>query len=310
MQLRASTTADRQAIARLIHESTNHWYVSNGRSVVFDNDPADTAVFFDVYQALDPDCAVLAEENGSIIGSCFYHPRQTHMSLGIMNVHRDHFGKGVARRLLSRIIDLAEAKQLPLRLVSSAMNLDSFSLYTRAGFTPQAAYQDMMVSVPRDGLVVPSDLLNEIMHGLTVRDATMADVPPMAEVEMDMAGIRREKDYRYFIANEPGFWHVTICEDEHGRMQGWLASSAHPGCNMVGPGVARTQQAAAALLVAELDQHRGRSPMFLVPVTSSDLVRTMYKLGARNCEIHFSQVRGRSEPMRGVCMPTFLPETA
>ena len=62
-----------------------------------------------------------------------------------MNVHPNHFGRSVAGRLLRHIIEVADAKQQPLRLVSSAMNLDSFSLYTRAGFVPQAAYQDMIL---------------------------------------------------------------------------------------------------------------------------------------------------------------------
>ena len=67
---------------------------------------------------------------------------------------------------------------------------------------------------------------------------------------------------------------------------------------------------AAALLGAELDRHRGRTPVFLVPVDCAELVRAAYGWGARNCELHFSQIRGRAEPIRGVLMPTFLPETA
>jgi hypothetical protein len=36
----------------------------------------------------------------------------------------------------------------------------------------------------------------------------------------------------------------------------------------------------------------------------------MYALGARNCELHFSQVRGQWPGLDGVNMPTFMPETA
>lgn len=310
MQVRSVTAADREAVAKLIHASTNHWYVSNGRPAIFRGDPLDAAVFFDVYQALDPDCALVVEEDGQIIGSCFYHPRETHMSLGIMNVHGDHFGKGVARKLLSEIIALAESRRLPLRLVSSAMNLDSFSLYTRAGFTPRCAYQDMTISVPAEGLHVPAALKQAIAAAkLILRNATPDDAPAMADLERELMGIRREKDYRYFIANEPGFWHVSVCEDAAGQLQGFCASSAHPACNMVGPGVARTPIAAAALLLRELDHQRGRSPVFLVPVDQRELVAMMYALGARNCELHFTQVRGECPPMRGVNMPTFLPES-
>ena len=79
---------------------------------------------------------------------------------------------------------------------------------------------------------------------------------------------------------------------------------------MLGPGVIRTEQQAAALIHMELDRHRGRTPVFLVPVDRYGLVRQMYDWGARNCELHFCQVRGRFQPYQGINMPTFLLETA
>jgi hypothetical protein len=35
----------------------------------------------------------------------------------------------------------------------------------------------------------------------------------------------------------------------------------------------------------------------------------MYDWGARNCELHFCQVRGEFQAFRGISMPSFLPET-
>ena len=77
----------------------------------------------------------------------------------------------------------------------------------------------------------------------------------------------------------------------------------------VGPGVARDETVGAALLVRELDLHRGRWPVFLLPVECAELVRLAYRLGGRNVEMHAAQVRGESEPFRGVSFPTFMPET-
>ena len=79
---------------------------------------------------------------------------------------------------------------------------------------------------------------------------------------------------------------------------------------MLGPGVARREEQAAALILRELNQYRGRQPLFLVPADCGHLVRLLYGWGARNCELHVSQVRGESVPARGVIMPTFLPESA
>ena len=48
----------------------------------------------------------------------------------------------------------------------------------------------------------------------------------------------------------------------------------------------------------------------MVPVECVALVQTLYRWGARNCEIHFAQVRGEYRSASGVVMPTFMPETA
>ncbi len=305
--LRRMRPDDWEEVATLIHLSTNHWYQASGKGSVFACSPADCEVYCRTYEALDPGCCVVAESRsrpesvrgGRIVGSCFYHPRPTHLSLGIVNVHPSWFGRGIARRMLDEVIALAEADGLPLRLVSSAMNLDSFSLYTRAGFTPRTAFQDMALSVPEAGLGPVSP---------NVRPATPEDVPAMAALERELVGIEREKDYRHFLSNADGIWHTSVWEDEQG-IRGFLASVNTPASHMLGPGVAADEDIALALILAELDRCRGRAPVFLVPVEASGLVARLYALGAKNLEIHFAQVRGAWTRPRGVVMPTFLPET-
>jgi ribosomal protein S18 acetylase RimI-like enzyme len=220
------------------------------------------------------------------------------VALGIMNVHPNYFGQGIARRLLGFVIDFAEQAGKPVRLVSSAMNLDSFSLYTRAGFVPRTAYQDMYV--PSPALTAPHN---------SIRPATLADVAALTTLELELNGISREQDYRYFVENQDGIWHVSVWENKQGDLDGFLVSVAHPGSNMLGPGISRTQAQAAALIEAELAHHPGRTPVFLVPVQCTELVQRMYAIGARNCELHFAQVRGAWQEPTGVVMPTFMPET-
>jgi GNAT superfamily N-acetyltransferase len=303
--LRTMQPGDRLAVAELICLSTNAWYQAHGHGLIFPNGPETTELHFDVYHSLEGSSGWVAEDqrSGMIIGSCFQHIRPTHVSLGIMNVHPNHFGRGVARALLNRIIETARQEEKPLRLVSSAMNLDSYSLYTRAGFVPRHAYQDMYLAVPETGLDVTVLKMDQ------VRPATLDDVPRMAEAELAVSGIRRNSDYRHFIENPEGIWHVSVFESAKGRLEGFLVSCGHPGVNMIGPGVMRDDEVCAALLLAELDQHRGRSPVFLLPVERNALVRQVYAWGGRNCEMHFSQVLGDFTPFQGVNMPTFLPET-
>lgn len=305
--VRNMAEADHAAVAALIFHSTNAWYLKHRGFAIFGDDPAVANVFVQTYSQLPGSYCQLAvdDRSGEIIGSCFVHPRATHLSLGIMNVHPDHFGKGIARVLLGQVTALADQRDMPVRLVSSAMNLDSFSLYTRAGFVPRRTYQDMFIEVPAAGLPFA---LPRTAERLTTRPATLDDLPAIVALERRVSGIEREDDHRHFLNNTQGFWHASVAW--HGEeLVGYLASSADPGCNMLGPGVAVDEDAAAAVIHAELNQQRGRRPVFLVPVECSQLVRLLYEWGARNCELHVHQVRGRCTPFAGVTLPSFLPES-
>jgi len=292
-------------VAELVRVSTNHWYESHTGGAIFTGPPDAMLLFCQVYEALDPGFCVVAEDGrtGRLAGSCFYRQRETHVSLGIMNAHPDFFGQGVAKRLLKHITDYADERRLPIRLVSSAINLDSFSLYSRAGFVPRTPFQDMIFEVPSEGLGISVDGADR------VRPATADDVEAIVALEDELVGIRREKDYRFFIDNAMGIWHTLVLEGDDGRLAGFLGSVAHPGSNLFGPGVMRDEATAAALIAAQLDHHRGRSPVFLVPCQASHLVQTLYRWGVRNCELHFAQVRGAFRTPTGLIMPTFMPET-
>jgi len=42
---------------------------------------------------------------------------------------------------------------------------------------------------------------------------------------------------------------------------------------------------------------------------NSPVVQALYAWGARNCEVHFAQIKGKFQAFNGVIMPTFMPET-
>lgn len=304
MNLRPMTSQDRSEVADLIYVSTNYWYQARGRPAVFQGGPGVADVFYQVYNALEPGCAVVAEntKTGRLMGSCFYHPRKHHVSLGIMNVHPNYFGCGVARALLDYIIDYTDKNGYEaLRLTQSAQNLDSFSLYTKAGFVPRFAYQDMVIT--------PGSTHFSASGRERVRDATLEDIAGMAALEMEVSGITREQDYRYCLANELGIWHVSVYESAGGALEGFLISSRHPASSRLGPCVALSESQATALIVRALERYRGGCAYLLVPVDCERLVRQMYGWGARNSELCFGQVRGKFKPAQGVNMPAFLPET-
>ena len=306
--IRLKKAEDDAAVAALICDSLNVWYKKNrGFEQVVPSAEAAT-LYARVYDALDPDCCVVAEdaETGKIAGSCFFHPRPTHVSLGIMTVAPEYFGRKVSSKLLKYIVDVAERRNQPLRLVSSAMNLDSFSSYNRAGFVPTAVFQDMTVAVPAEGFPVDAPA------GTTIRPATPEDVPALVALETEIYGIDRSKDFAYFIENKDGIWGLSVLvDDATGEICGFVGSVKDPGSAMVGPGAARTEAQAAALIRTELNRYAGKwSPIFLIPTDAKELRAAMYALGAKNTEIHVAQVRGEAGPRNGVVLPTFMPETA
>lgn len=306
MELRVMTPEDRSEVAELIYGSLNTWYKYHGGSEIFTGSPKITEVFYEVYNDLTPGCTVVAvnPENGRLMGSCFYHPREHHVSLGIMNVHPNYFGRGIGGAMLKHIIDYTEKNGYKaLRLTQSAMNLDSFSLYNRYGFVPRISYQDMCVKVPDKGFN------GQAPKSDSVRDASLEDVSAISELEKEISGICREIDYRYCIENKRGYWHTSVVENSSGGIDGFMVSCGHEAFNMLGPCFAKTEEDVFAMIMRELNQYKGRSPVVLIPTQSEKLVRKMYDLGARNCEMHFTQVRGEFQPFKGISLPTFLPET-
>ena len=128
-----------------------------------------------------------------------------------MNVHPDHFGKGLARRLLNAVVSMSEDQKKPTRLVSSAMNLDSYSLYTRGGFVPRYAYQDMFLEVPQSGM--PSQNLSGLDR---VRLATLRDLEAIVQLEEEVQCIERRKDHHFLLENRQGIWNVCVIDHASG----------------------------------------------------------------------------------------------
>ena len=301
------TATDHEPIARLLHRALVHWYESRlGQGSRFGDSHEPFMLFPDVYESLDPsECVTARTDSGEILGVCFSHERETHVSVGIVATSPDAGGRGIAKKMMSLV--LAKAKRLgkPARLVSSLLNLDSFSLYTRLGFVPGAIFQDLLITVPDTGLtaVAPAG----IEH---VREAVWADAPRIADFEQSQQGIRREKDFAFFVRNEVGAWRLLVSEAADGSVNGFLGMSTHSSCTMIGPGVAADEETAIALLWQALDGMRGKTLVFLAPCAAATLVRTAYAWGARNVELHVAQSTAPVVGAKGIVFPTFMPETA
>ncbi|MDO4629037.1 MAG: hypothetical protein Q4C70_07620 [Planctomycetia bacterium] len=324
-KLERATEKDWDEVAAMIYDSTNVWYEKNRGFSIFQGDKSVTRVYCETYDALEGpgNCVIAREEiSGRIAASCFMHPRSTHYSLGIMNVHPDFFGQKLSSLILREIIAESQNAGKPLRLFSSAMNLDSFNLYNRYGFRPYAVFQDMMIPEFSASVMIQESLPESVKSELVrVRRATVTDVPEIVKLEMELAGIERTRDFTHFITNANGIWNTWVLEAEgektgcensvHGKIDGVLTSVLHPASHMLGPGIMRTEAQMLALIYTALSHFAGNStPVFLVPSTCQFALKTLYGWGAKNTEIHLGQALGEIPLLEGVLMPTFLPETA
>jgi GNAT superfamily N-acetyltransferase len=302
------SAADHEAVAKLLHRSLVQWYESRLRQGAKFGDSHEPFLLFpEVYEALDPGEAVTARDTqtGEVLGVCFSHERETHVAIGIVATAPEAGGRGMAKQMMAAVLEKARKLGKPARLVSSLLNLDSFSLYTRLGFVPGAIFQDMLISVPEDGMTSP-----EPTGSNRVREARSDEAARIADFEQSMQGIRREKDFAFFLQNKVGAWRVLVSEREDGSINGFLAMSTHPSFSMIGPGVAADEETAAALLWSALDGLRGKTLVFLVPCAAANLVRVAYSWGARNVELHVAQSTAPVVGAKGVVFPTFMPETA
>ncbi|MDP3877522.1 MAG: GNAT family N-acetyltransferase [Methylobacter sp.] len=305
--LRPLTGDDRKVYVSMLHRSFNTWYGAHGwPSDYFGCTAEQTGIFLDIYNDISPGSSIAAFDaySGKLMGACFFHPREHHVSLGIMSVHPDYFRQGVGRALVDHIVGFTEANRYAaLRLVSSAMNMDSFSLYNRSGFVPRVSYHDMVLPVPLAGLQVGYPLRDQ------VRAAKLSDIEAMAALEMEVSSISRVGDYRYAIENPRAVLQALVFENGGGAVDGFMISIKHPALNMLGPCVASNEQAALALLLQATERFRGAVPLFVVPMDKREMVETLYQWGARNVETHLFQVRGAFQAFNGVSLPSFLPET-
>jgi GNAT superfamily N-acetyltransferase len=298
-ELRPLTDENAMEYGDLLFSAFNAWWWKHGLCKDFyECSPTETSIFYYIYNDMSPGCSIAAfhTETGRMMGACFYHPREHHVSLGIMAVHPNYSGNGVARVLVDYILDYTRKNGFKAcRLVNSAMNLDSFSLYNRSGFVPREMYQDMMINVPEEGL--QASPVPGMEH---VRDAVPEDIGRMGDLEFEIGGIRREVDYRYGIENPRKVMHAIVFENTSGEIEGFLVSLKHPALNILGPCVAKDEETALALLRSDINRFSGTWALFVVPMQKRKIVEQLYGWKAFNVETHVKQVYGEFQPYRGV----------
>ncbi len=293
-----------ETVAQLLHRSLSSWYdIHLNQGSRFGASHLPFIHFPALYRQLDPEHSLGAWIDQRLVGVAFLHPRPTHVSAGIIATDPALARRGIAKMLMARACALADQLNLPLRLVSSLLNLDSFSLYSRCGFRPVTIYQDLHLTVPAQGIAPPE------LAGIRILPAGPEHANEIARAEHELCGISRQQDHQALLSQTTLPWETLVARDSSNTPIGAITLTRHPDWSMPGPAFARDETVMLALLHHALNHLKGRDIVVLIPSEARELLASLYRFGGRNIELHALQIRGDWKPARGISLPTFLPET-
>ena len=227
---------------------------------------------------------VVAESNGRVVGSNFLDQRDEIGGVGPMTVLPEMQGKGIARRLMSEVIERGRAMR-GVRLVQDAFNATSLSLYASLGFDAVEPLA-LMTGCPRDAVADP-----------TVRPMTPRDVDACAALSRQVHGVSRAAETRDAIKQFKPF-----VRERDGRV---VAYCTAPSFWLLNHGVSETEEDLYALLGAAAKM-TGEPLALLVPARRASFFRWCLKQGLRMVKpMTLMAMRDYQEP-RGAFYPSVI----
>jgi predicted N-acetyltransferase YhbS len=192
--------------------------------------------------------SVVAEFDGTIVGSNFVDERSTIAGLGPITVDPAVQNRAVGRQLMQNALDRVKQRAFPgVRLLQAAYHNRSLSLYARLGFVAREPLSTMQG--PALGVHIP---------GYSTRPATELDLGTCNEICAKVHGHDRAGELRNAIKE------TTATVVEHaGRIVGYSSSIA-----FFGHAVAETNEGLKALIGAA---PAFGGPGFLVPTRNAEL---------------------------------------
>jgi predicted N-acetyltransferase YhbS len=205
--------------------------------------------------------SVVAERDGTIIGSNFLDERSVIVGVGPITVDPAVQNQGVGRRLMQDVIDRAASRQVPgVRLCQAAFHRRSLCLYTTMGFRTREPLS-VMSGTP----------LNRSIAGYHVRPAQPSDVQACNEVCFDVHGFDRGGELKDGIEQQT----ATVVERD-GRITGYATA-----IGFFAHSVARSNQDLIALIAAAPEF---TGPGFLLPTRNYEVFTWCLANGLRLVE--------------------------
>ena len=191
---------------------------------------------------------IVAQDNDRIVGSNFADLRSSIAGIGPISIDPQVQDQGIGRKLMEAAIDhLASTNVCGIRLVQSAYNNRSLSLYTRLGFQTREPLS-----------VIQGPALNIKFAGYDVRPAGEADIATCNHLCRRVHGFERGAELREAIGA-----HTALVVEHLGRITGYatdLGFFAHA--------VAETNQDLKSLIAAA---PAFQGPGFLLPTRNHEV---------------------------------------
>jgi len=226
---------------------------------------------------------VVAELEGTVIGSNFLDERSTMRGVGPVSVEPALQDRQIGRALMTAVIERSAARGAPgVRLVQSAYHTRSMSLYTKLGF-----------DIREPLAVVQGTPLALTLHGYAVRTATEPDLDACNALCRRVFGHDRNGELVEAIARRSA---KVIKRQE--RISGYTTGIGH-----FTHSVAETNDDLAALIGAA-EQFSGAG--FLVPLRNTELLRWCLQHNLRVVYMGNLMTMGIYQEPRGAFLPSIL----
>lgn len=280
--IRDITAADADICGDICYAAFEH--LTNHHNFASDFPDAETArAMISGFVANPGIYGVVAEVDGEIVGSNFLDERSPIVGLGPITVTPGTQDRQAGRQLMSTMLDRAQEKGYPgIRLVQSAFNNRSLSLYTKLGF-------DLQVPLA----VMQGDAISASIPGYEVRSATLDDVLVCNELCKKIHGHHRAGELTDAIAQQ---WATVV--EFHGEIVGYSTVMG-----FMGHSVAESNNAMKAL-ICHAEQYPG--PGILVPATNHELFRWCLENGLRVVQVMNLMSQGLYNPPKGAFLASVM----
>ncbi len=228
----------------------------------------------------------LLKEGDRLLACNFGDERDEVVGVGPVAVAVDQQGRGFGRRVMESLLERADERGFPsIRLIQSAYNMQSFSLYHKLGFNVTEAL----------ALVQGRPPAGTSPEG-TTRDYRAADIDACDRLHRDVMGYGRRNDLEAMARFAP-----PVVVERDGAVAGYL--TRFPGEEViVTHGVARDEQALRDLVIGTARAASEQLVLF-IPVSHAATLRWAMANGFRLRELNTYMVRGEYAPPSGAWIP-------